>query len=130
MSLVNEIRIGNWVLAKPIFGNNKTFEPLQITSPNEIYRCNNNPKDFEHIPLTEEILAKCSMTYPIIINGAFQAFNPSHEADFLWVINKDSEGYFLSFLHEMENPIIRVNYLHELQNAIFLLTKTELNYKP
>jgi hypothetical protein len=134
----SELRIGNWVLAKPLFGNNKKFEHLLVASPNEIFRCYNNSKDFHPIPLTTEILEKCgfkkwgrddmprTLSYEL---GSMQIFPSNTFCDF--------DGY--GFLHyKLPNPIdgkdesarFKFKHLHQLQNLYYALTGEELNYQP
>lgn len=121
MIKLNCLRIGNAV-SDPI-GMDKMVSI-------EVFQNIRKGLKYTGIEITSEILEKCNRQFPLIKNGTPQAFHGKDLDNFMWVINRDSESWFFSFLHETENPIIRFYYLHELQNAYYLLTKEELTYTP
>ena len=75
--------------------------------------------DYQPIKLTEDILLKCGFEkniddYILQINGSEKFFFYKYE---------DSEIIYLSYC---EDDLLKINYLHELQNLYFALTKQEL----
>lgn len=69
------------------------------------------------IPITAELLEKCGMT-----KIALSAYKDSRVAVYVDLIN---EEYRIS----KEGNAIKVHFLHELQNAYFMLTKKHLEVK-
>ena len=126
MIQANELRIGNWVLAKPLFGNNKKVEHLRVASPNEIFRCYNNPKDFHPIPLTPEILEKCGFS---MLDK--ESFILEHKDGIIRLENDGSFG-ILGNKYELgwASRSNLCKHFHQLQNLYYALTGQELNYQP
>jgi hypothetical protein len=136
MIAANELRIGNFVLAKPIFGNDKKFKPLQIASPNEIFRCYNTPKDFNPIPLTPEILEKCGFVVVHKANNHYtindpNGFKDSHKIAIFHTVNNQWHIAFSDTFSGYKDyiPTTKIKYLHQLQNLYFALTGEELTVK-
>ena len=79
------------------------------------------------IPLTDNIIEKFGGKYPLLKEGVFQAFNGKKGTNKLWILNKDLYGYFLSLFENKNEPIIRVDTVHELQNAIYIITGKDID---
>jgi len=128
-----ELRIGNWVLTKDGI-------PVQVLSyfdksiRNEIYTTSNTDFKYEEddcdgIRLTPEILEKCGFykgEHPMA--GEIHIIDIQKSAHRTLFITHDPSP--LAVLCEEKNGEIAtefVNYLHEVQNLYFALTKKELN---
>lgn len=120
----NELRIGNWVLYQ---GQFKIVRYIQIDRIGSIKK-NLQPQTIllskcHGIPLTEEILLKCGFEYSepfpnircILIKDNFE-------------IGLDGDDFSLNQMSVRINKaiIIKVKYLHQLQNLYFALTGQEL----
>lgn len=117
-----ELRIGNYLKFDGVID--------QITSVGKyVDGINHGIWSFERlspIPLTDEILEKFGGKYPLLKEGVFQAFVGKKGTVTLWILNKDLYGYFLSLFEDKSEPIIRVDTVHELQNAIYVLTGEDI----
>ena len=130
---VNELRIGNWVM-------NPNKLPVKIDSINhrgDILLSNYEPwkvivEDVSPLPLTKEILLKSGFETP--------KCNPAHEDVYARPVNYDYkiEPYFfivdvskkhIMVRRETELLCVKYQYVHELQNLWFELTKTEWRVK-
>lgn len=122
----NELRIGNYVLKSLKSGNGRKIEVkidindfIRICDGSEIY-------NFEPIPLTEECLLKFG-------------FKETSDKDFIgglytrgkdgFYINKETMSYCGIDYEGTIDDIVEINYVHELQNLYFALTKEELTMK-
>ena len=74
----------------------------------------------EPIPLTEEWLLKFGFLI-IEINGKFEATLPNFRYNIYW--NKYTDGFLFC---DGETVLINFNYVHELQNLVFVLGQREL----
>ena len=74
----------------------------------------------EPIPLTEEWLLKFGF-FIIEINGKFEATLPNFRYNIYW--NKYTDGFLFC---DGETVLINFNYVHELQNLVFVLGQREL----
>ena len=75
---------------------------------------------FEPISLTEEWLLKFGFLI-IEINGKFEATLPNFRYNIYW--NKYTDGFLFC---DGETVLINFNYVHELQNLVFVLGQREL----
>lgn len=106
----NELRIGNWV-----------YDTRHIKYPakNKMQITEISKRDYKHlepIPLTAEILEKCSVKELADIS-----------TDTYLKFGEDRKLYLVcDFVKVTDKPI---EYLHQLQNLIFSLTGKELEVK-
>ena len=110
-----ELRIGNIIQ-----WNNKPFKVCRIFTESVENELWNKPLNELHpIPLTEEIFAKCGFVY---IKETFSYHNKQH------MIQKSLTGVWNVniFCANDIDCFIKVEYLHELQNLMFAVSKTEL----
>lgn len=133
MIAANELRIGNWVMY-----DNRLF---QIEAISRSFPCLNTDEfgigvvdwgNINPIPLTPEILEKCGFEKELFEMSGCEVW---HVPNTLWRIARsyrDENEYKL--WHERISPptwnLKTLKYLHELQNIIFALTNSELNYTP
>jgi len=126
MISANELRIGNFIEA-----NGPMMEVKSIYDDHvELYlhgsEADNWDEDLEAcngIPLTPEILEKCGFELRI---------EDTIEKDYKLYplfVKFQHNGSLLVTIHEYSS-CSHIKYLHQLQNVIFALTNTELNYKP
>jgi hypothetical protein len=111
----NELRIGNIVLSKPLFGNDKTYKET-IIGASEILRCVNNSLDFDPIPLTEEWLLKCG--------GVHLQGKPNNQYRIGDRLIMERGKYFYDYASN-----VKLEFVHTFQNFIYALTGTELTIK-
>lgn len=119
---IQELRIGNWVMYKPI----NTLIKVGLLILGEIQESNsiNNKSDFEPIPLTEEILLKCGAS---IVLGTYNYYIS------LWEIKSEihfelfRDGY-VCVIYSSTGSVVPndIEYLHQLQNLFYSLVGEEL----
>mgnify|MGYP003648680787 CR=1 FL=1 len=115
-----ELRIGNYVYHKHSIGIKL---PGTLTSGKDIELC----KEFEPIPLTKEWLIKFGfkkdgvlVDYAICLNNEkIFGIDIKNERAHIYQLKPSIQGVNLC----------SINYVHELQNLYYTLTKTELNYE-
>ena len=114
--IANELRIGNWInyLGKPKKCSLNTIYAIsRIVGDSAVYR---------PIPLTSEILAKCKNFGRTTIQDEDSFFNGDNI-----LLRIADWGLFMH--SEVDGSVFfvrRLKYLHELQNAYFCITQTEL----
>ena len=121
MIQANELRIGNLV-------NSKNDGIISITNISEKSVAVSEAHCYNHIPvefispiqLTEEWLLKFGF-FIIEINGKFEATLPNFRYNIYW--NKYTDGFLFC---DGETVLINFNYVHELQNLVFVLGQREL----
>jgi hypothetical protein len=105
----NELRIGNYVLYE-----NPHSDRVQVQVKAVDFQCGTH--NLHPIPLTEEWLVKLgfirdsNLKNSLVKNG-------------IWFNSKNMEATYLS------SKLIKINYVHQLQNLIFALTGEELIIK-
>ena len=114
-----DLRIGNWVLR---LGN-----PTQINAVSKGYVSTHSSgsiteNQIESIPLTPEILEKCGFEK---VGNEWQNTNSEFTECFQF---KNDKFYYTG--GEGVCFGVGCQYLHELQNLYYALTKQELNYTP
>lgn len=133
MIAANELRIGNWVMY-----DNRLF---QIEAISRSLPCLNTDEfgigvvdwnNIQPIELSPEILEKCGLKRHSYEMSGCEVW---YLQDTSWRVARsyrDENEYKL--WHERISPptwnLKTFAYLHELQNIIFALTNTELNYAP
>ena len=116
----NELRVGNLIYndfgeIQPVYGvDEKSI--LTKVEENGWSICF-KPKT---IQLTEEWLLKFGF-FIIEINGKFEATLPNFRYNIYW--NKYTDGFLFC---DGETVLINFNYVHELQNLVFVLGQREL----
>jgi len=128
-----ELRISNYIIREDLFDKNKRIEKIT-----ELYKekalCSGpisvfvDYKDLQPIPLTEEMLLKFgferikSDKYPhkFIINKDMR--------DEVEIENLNSQNCFV-FSHGKKFSLIKIEYVHQLQNLYFALTGKKLPFK-
>lgn len=117
----NELRIGDWAYDNKLNGN------VKFTSFYGLCNVENNPDDYDPIPLTPEVLEKCGFEMRIEETGP-----PINDSTEIW------ENKWLECLFDNHGALIlngsnfdmnRPKYLHQLQNLYFALTGEELTVK-
>lgn len=148
MTSENEFRINNWVLIEEdgkwtpvqikgicIASKNKKIEgfsdPFIIHTFGSTvirYGDDDTEDDFlvKPIPLSYEILEKCEL----VKGSYFQAFHGKYLSDRMFIINKDTNSFYLTFIDDKDFVIVRLYYLHEIQNIFLYLTRKVLTYNP
>jgi hypothetical protein len=104
----NELRIGNWV--------NNNEEDYQITSAT-ISQLERGDSKAEPIPLTESLLLKFG----------FEKVKDSFFKKGFHIYEEDNNFYY--YLRDEGMMDVHINFVHELQNLYFALTKKELTMK-
>jgi hypothetical protein len=124
MIKANELRIGNWVQAP--LGELMKVKQLGHEENSDFvfatYEGSFGQNGFEGIPLTEEILLKCKGVSKCTTKG-WLSLNLCNEWTYLYfqVENKVVE---LSVNHH--SVVLKIEYLHEIQNLVQSLTNEEL----
>ena len=120
----NELRIGNLVkwydVSKvlELHSEKNKFDNVYIECEESFEWTEYNK--LEPIPLTEEWLLKFGF-FIIEINGKFEATLPNFRYNIYW--NKYTDGFLFC---DGETVLINFNYVHELQNLVFVLGQREL----
>ena len=120
----NELRIGNLVkwydVSKvlELHSEKNKFDNVYIECEESFEWTEYNK--LEPIPLTEEWLLKFGFLI-IEINGKFEATLPNFRYNIYW--NKYTDGFLFC---DGETVLINFNYVHELQNLVFVLGQREL----
>ena len=120
----NELRIGNLVkwydVSKvlELHSEKNKFDNVYIECEESFEWTEYNK--LEPIPLTEEWLLKLGFLI-IEINGKFEATLPNFRYNIYW--NKYTDGFLFC---DGETVLINFNYVHELQNLVFVLGQREL----
>ena len=122
MIQINELRIGNLIRVNGILSkieiiNNELDEVYFLGEDfyHSDFCCNIEP-----IPITKEWLLKFGFLI-IEINGKFEATLPNFRYNIYW--NKYTDGFLFC---DGETVLINFNYVHELQNLVFVLGQREL----
>lgn len=112
MIQANELRIGNYVIAK---GEIEKVDDVLLFGINLHHDCwEFEYKDIKPIELTEEILLKCG-------------FSNFSKPQYRWLLGDfklDIDDFAICFMGNWLD--IKICYLHQLQNLYFALTNTEL----
>ena len=114
----NEIRVGNW-LNDPRKYDPKFFPKTENGWFKATARDIQYADEFDPIPLTEEILLKCGFTY---IKETFSYHDKFHNI----YISTIGEFVFSPFCSNDGDCLIKIQYVHQLQNLYFALTGQEL----
>lgn len=128
MITANEIRLGNMVEiykgAKTGFINNCQVISITGSSINDY-----DIDDIHGIPLTAEILIKCGFIKDDDLLSDFYILDLGRK--FFRIDTKDLSIFYVSDVG-MDGIILEadIDYLHQLQNLIFILTGNELNIQP
>jgi hypothetical protein len=117
MIQANELRIGNWVKV----GDTESTVCLIdhqfiLLQGNAVI---NRPEQIEPIPLTPEILEKCGFEWSIYHQGFYKK-------DFVNILGEYQYGYRFKIFRTSQYVGTKINYLHQLQNLVFILTGEEL----
>lgn len=118
MIKANEIRVGNW-LNDPRQYNPKFFPKTDNGYFKATARDIQYAEEFEPIPLTEEILLKCGFEY---VEEVFSYCCKFHNI----YISTIGEFIFAPFCTNDSDCLVKIKYLHQLQNLYFALTGQEL----
>lgn len=126
MIKTNELMIGNWVLYE-----DKPIEVASITDNSICFFENKigvrkvilcKPNEIDPIPITEKLLVKCG----------FDKHENWHSNDEKYFTNIEDDE--IMYYEDVDSYLlvgsgVYVNFLHELQNAYFMLTKKQLEVK-
>lgn len=121
MIKANELRVGNWIIHHWSYDDigpnpHDSYEKV----PSHASPLSYEKEYYKPIPLTSELLIQCQ--FEILY------WNPRLE---YFYVNKQS--YYPFFVYETRDSLIyynenlRIEYLHQLQNLFFELTREELN---
>lgn len=110
-----DLRIGNWVMEVL----NKEKEVVMYMRVGSLSR--DTLIDFEPIPLTPEILEKAGfkLSSEYGLPSYFHALL-SFDIDFR------EDGIFVVLHHDIWHELVKIEYVHQLQNLFYVLTGTEL----
>lgn len=118
MIKANELRIGNHVMISPVYHK----EDIRFVDYKMIQAVENGFEVYG-IPLTPEILGKCEFDWSIY----HQAF---HKDNFEFdIVECYPKGYALTTFKRGLIIVPNFQYLHELQNIVYILTGEELEIK-
>jgi hypothetical protein len=122
----NELRIGNLVLI-PYNKSNKQEGFYEVTiSALGLFGAYITPEDYEPIPLTEEWLLKfgfIDLNERCGLNGIYSIIGKRGN------INIETMSYCEIDYEGSVNDIVKIEYVHELQNLFYALNKEELIIK-
>jgi hypothetical protein len=125
MITANELRIGNWLefdnyiqQSKFIQVGRRFFSSASIDGTEENFRVS---EYYHPIPLTEEILLKCGFEIKKDEYGSVLAYQKGIKP---LLISGRMKGYYTASCD------YNIQYLHELQNLYYAITKTELIITP
>lgn len=133
MIYAKELRIGNWVQIchdgeEGWFEVKVTDTHLDNTIDTDFHDKSVRLYFFEPIPLTRDILKNCDAEYSTIIGWNFY-FEKLYKRINI-VIDLKEVRIVMPHFNGVMTICNTMEYLHQLQNLIFSLTNTELNYKP
>lgn len=126
MIKASELMLGNWV-----YDGDKTKFPMQVIDIGEDYVCldfegnegdvwESTPEELQGIPLTPELLEKLGFTFKDGLWRYEGGIKVKPEAGFCFIENKDKENWLYGTCTCKD-----INYLHQLQNLIKIITKKE-----
>lgn len=125
---VNELRIGNWIKYK-----DKLMQVVQLSSLMILCQRDENqflvncaPKEFQPIELTEELMLKIGFkkdgnNYSLVCDDIEVGFYIDKFKQVLYINVSREKRFYKNELRSYD-----VKYLHQLQNAYYLLTNEEL----
>lgn len=118
---VKELRVGSWVMHEYFDFDMAVSHRMQI---NINHFKNDDWRDIQPIPITEEVLLKCG----------FEKFHKFDMSDGNWRIKTKTHDFIVTYLHKHYIATIYfqvpVPYLHTLQNLFYAISGEELNYQP
>lgn len=136
MIKTNELMLGNWVeYATGLNGDNRSI-PMKVVAlfgdcayldfdgnPGDVWE--EEWKNLLGIPITEELLEKCGFHYSEVrdIETCGTPYRNRNVLAFL------ADGNVVLYTDETKHNITDIHFLHELQNAYFMLTKKHLEVK-
>lgn len=122
----NELRIGSWVKYSNdnIWLDSVKGEPYQIRVEDFSFMDNIN-KYYSPIPLTEKILLDCDMN--LVKTGLIIGYES--QIGFLRPYQDGCYGLYRNLDRNDERHLMKIEYVHELQNIFYDFTKTELDVK-
>lgn len=121
----NELRINTNILIHNYNTNSfdihrvRTIDIELCLTKNEFFN-----KEFKPVPLTPELLKRCGFQWEDNQNAYFF----KEDGGEIYVRQNFTKEYYLRY-YDSENFEIKIEYLHELQNLIYCLTKIELELK-
>ena len=130
----SELRIGNWVNHKDIYSYRNEMLGKEFYFQWEsrdwyaLGECTISLEDINPIPLTEEILEKCGFDMNPDWNN-YDGCVAVLDLGYLY-IGKGVMGGITLFQNNHFSTGVNIDYLHQLQNLIYAITQTELNYQP
>ena len=114
MILATELRIGNLV-------SNTLGETKVVNTEILVYLLNDKNNEFEPVVLTEELLK-----FEFDSLGSFGYARGDFKLEFTKNIITTQDCFFIMWIG---SRIIRIKYVHQLQNLYFALTGSELTFK-
>lgn len=127
-----DLRIGNWIKYE-----DKLVQVVQLSSlmilcqrDENQFLVNCEPKVFQPIELTEEVLAKIGFKKNIIYGNVIEYFPIDDNLTRIFCI-KEKQNFKIQNVRKNITETIEkhIKYLHQLQNAYYLLTNEELEVK-
>lgn len=108
-----DIRVGNWIFSGENYVRVENIMPYGINYMAQEEDVDYDINGISGIPLTEEILLKCGFKYDCdLVNSLCKCG--------IWFNKKNMESTYLS------QKLIKINYLHQLQNLYWCLCEEEL----
>ena len=123
---IEELKIGNWVLFN---GYPVQIRELQYISKIDVYLDSNvNVATYKPMPLTEEILLKCGFETESKYDD-FKLNGVNIQSCSMRCKTLERFSFYLNLGDENDELNNKIDYLHELQNLYYALTKKELDIK-
>ena len=119
---LKEIRLDNWIWDNI---DKKVKKPINHEG---LWNIGEYPTNGDYIKITRKIIDKFLVNKFDVYHFIYK-IEEHYEFELLFEFYSDSNNFYLS-THEEDQLIFcgeRIEYLHQLQNIIYYLTKTELN---
>ena len=117
---IKELRIGNYI--ESIHGNADTYTIVDLSLFSTVEEGRLSEENIEPAPLTEEWLKRAGFIWSIYHQA-------NHTEGFPYEIEQvSSDLYLMRSFRKTESFTVPLKYVHQLQNLVFALTGTELEF--
>jgi hypothetical protein len=120
----NELRIGNYYYGDVLFPSE-----YNVITANDLVELDSDPLDdyYQPLPLTEEWLIKFGFGDARITDRLYT--RKKTDGFYGFYINKETMSYCTFDYEGTIDDIIKIEYVHQLQNLYFAVTNEELTMK-